>query len=313
MPSDLPISMRALRGTAPGDSEQLVLEVAPVPPIGTGDVLVRVGAAGYTPGELGWPSTWTDRLGRPRTPTIPSHEVSGTVAAVGFGVAQFAVGDEVYGLTDWYRDGAAAEFVVVEARNLAPKPARADHVAAATLPLAGLTAWQGLFTHGGLVAGQTVVVHGAGGGVGGLAVQLARAAGAHVVGTGRADARALALDLGADTFLALDADPAPDLPPAALVFDTVGGDLLARSASEMAPGGTVVSIVEAPRVPPGARGVFFVVEPDRTGLAELTRRVDGDDVKAVVGQSRTLEDARDLILRKERREVTGKIVIELAT
>jgi NADPH:quinone reductase-like Zn-dependent oxidoreductase len=303
--------MRALRATAPGDAEQLVVEAVPVPPLGTGDVLVRVGAAGYTPDELDWPSTWADRLGRPRTPSIPSHEVSGTVAAVGFGVAQFAVGDEVYGLTDWYRDGAAAELVAVEARNLAPKPERIDHVGAATLPLAGLTAWQGLFTYGGLVAGQTVVIHGAGGGVGALAVQLARAAGAHVVGTGRAKARTLTLDLGADTFLELDADVPPDLPEAALVFDTVGGDVLTRSASAVAPGGTIVSIVEAPHVRPGTRGVFFVVEPDRAGLAELTRRIDDGDVKAVVGQSCALDDARDLILRKERGEVTGKIVIDL--
>lgn len=305
--------MRALRGLAASDAEQLVVETAPVPPVGTGDVLVRVSAAGYTPGELDWPSTWADRLGRPRVPTIPSHEVSGTVAAVGFGVAQVTVGDEVCGLTDWYRDGAAAEYIAVEARNLVPKPKGADHVATATLPLAGLTAGQGLFTHGGLVAGQTVVVHGAGGGVGALAVQLAHLAGAHVVATGRADVRGLALELGADTFLDLDGDGPPDLPPAALVFDTVGGDVLAASASAVAPGGTIVSIVETPRVPSGTRGVFFVVEPDRTGLAQLTQRVDAGDVTAVVGLVCPLDDAREVILRKERHEIAGKVVIELAS
>jgi NADPH:quinone reductase-like Zn-dependent oxidoreductase len=313
MDQDLPTSMRALRALAPSDAEQLVVETAPVPPVGTGDVLVRVSAAGYTPGELDWPSTWADRLDRPRVPTIPSHEVSGTVAAVGLGVAQLTVGDEVCGLTDWYRDGAAAEYIAVEARNLAPKPEGADHVATATLPLAGLTACQGLFTHGGLVAGQTVVIHGAGGGVGALAVQLAHLAGAHVVATGRADVRGLALELGADTFLDLDGDGPPDLPPAALVFDTVGGDVLAGSASAVAPGGTIVSIVAAPRVHSGTRGVFFVVEPDRTGLAELTQRVDAGDVTAVVGLVCPLDDAREVILRKERHEIVGKVVIELAS
>src|SRR4051812_17109199 len=208
----LPTSMRALRATSPSDAQRLVVETVPVPPIGTGDVLVRVHAAGYTPGEPDWPSTWTDRLGRPRAPAIPSHEVSGTVAALGYGVARLAVGDEVYGLTDWYRDGAAAEFVVVEARDLAGKPRSADHVATATLPLAGLTAWQGLFAYGELTAGQNVVVHGAGGGVGALAVQLAHRAGAKVTATGRGKVRTLALDLGADAFLDLDADDLDALP-----------------------------------------------------------------------------------------------------
>jgi NADPH:quinone reductase-like Zn-dependent oxidoreductase len=242
-------------------------------------------------------------------PTIPSHEVSGVVAAIGFGVARLAVGDAVYGLTDWYRDGAAAEFLAVEARNLALKPDRADHVATAALPLAGLTAWQGLFDHGGLTAGQSVIVHGAGGGVGALAVQLARRAGAHVTATGRASVRASALDLGADAFFDLEADDLSDLPRAAVVFDTIGGAPLAHAADHVASGGTVVSIVDQPTASADARGVYFVVEPDRTVLAELARAVDAGELTAVVGRVGTLDEAPALVAAKERGEVPGKLVI----
>jgi NADPH:quinone reductase-like Zn-dependent oxidoreductase len=298
--TDVPTSMRALRAPEPGGPEQLAVDTAPVPPIGTGDVLVRVHAAGYTPGELDWPSTWTDRLERPRTPSIPSHEVSGTVAALGWGVAGLAVGDEVYGLTDWYRDGAAAEYVAVEARSLARKPAGADHVATAALPLSGLTAWQGLFTHGRLAAGQSVIVHGAGGGVGALAVQLAHAAGAHVTATGRAGVRQLASDLGADAFFDLEGDDASTLPQADLVFDTIGGDVPQRGA-------LVVSIADQP--PAGS--LYFVVEPDRGELAELAARVDAGDLKAIVGRTCTLDEAAEVIAGKHRGEVPGKIVISL--
>src|SRR5438067_2017184 len=158
--------MRALRIHGRGGPEGLSYEEAPMPEPGTGDVLVRVRAASFTPTELTWTSTWVDRLGHDRRPVIPGHEVSGVVEALGFGTARFAVGDAVYGLTDWYRDGSLAEYVAVEGRNLAPKPASLDHVRAAALPMPGLTAWQALFVHGGLSGGQTVLIHGAGGGWG---------------------------------------------------------------------------------------------------------------------------------------------------
>jgi NADPH:quinone reductase-like Zn-dependent oxidoreductase len=163
-----------------------------------------------------------------RSSIIPGREVSGVVAALGFGTAGIGVGDEVFGLTDQFRDGAAAEYVAVEARNLAPKPHTADHVHAAALPRAGLTAWQALFDHGRLVRGQTVLIHGAGGAVGSTAVQLARWAGAQVIGTGRSRARPLATALGADRFIALDADRLEDaVGQADLVLDTI--EVLARS------------------------------------------------------------------------------------
>src|SRR5919108_666984 len=152
------------------------------------------------------PQRSVHRAGRDRRPSIPAHEVSGVVEALGYGTIGVAVGQAVYGLTDWYRDGAAAEYVAVEARNLAPKPATLSHVEAAAVPLAGLTAWQALFDHGGLVAGQSVLIHGAGGGVGVFAVQLARAAGARVIATGRAWARELVGELGAEHFVDLEGE-----------------------------------------------------------------------------------------------------------
>src|SRR5215813_4463866 len=185
-------SMWALRLHERGGPEQFAYEQAPRPYVGTGDALVRVHAASFTPTELTWPSTWVDHAGRDRRPTIPGHEVSGVVEALGYGTVGVAVGQAVYGLTDWYRDGAAAEYVAVEARNLATKPSSLSHVEAAAVPLAGLTASQALFDCGG---------HGAGGGVGVFAIQLARAAGAAVIGTGRAWARELVGELGAGSFI----------------------------------------------------------------------------------------------------------------
>ena len=159
------------------------------------------------------------------------------VAALGLGTAGIAVGDEVFGLTDQWRDGTAAEYVAVEARNLAPKPKTADHVHAAALPRAGLTAWQALFDHGRLAKGQTVVIHGAGGAVGSTAVQLARWAGAEVIGTGRSHSRSLVPELGADRFVALDAERLENAAGQVdLVFDAAGGQVLAQSASVVKPG-----------------------------------------------------------------------------
>ncbi|MGA9829931.1 MAG: alcohol dehydrogenase catalytic domain-containing protein [Trebonia sp.] len=180
--------MRAVRSHTPEGFEgieSLVYEDAPDPQPAIGDALVEVRAASFTPTELTWPLR-TDRAGHERGPIIPAHEGSGVVVALGYGTAGLSPGDEVYGLIDGYRDGWAAEYVAIEARSLAPKPATVDFVEAAAIPQAGLTSWQALFDHGHLESGQTVVIHGAGSGVGAVGVQLARWAGAHVVGTARA-------------------------------------------------------------------------------------------------------------------------------
>src|SRR6516162_9307648 len=235
-------AMKAIRMHEPTGVSGLVWEEVPDATPGLCDVLVKVAACGITYNELDWP-IWTCRAGHQRSSVIPGQEVSGVVAALGFGTAGFAVGDEVFGLTDQLRDGAAAEYVAVEARNVAPKPQAVDHVHAAALPRAGLTAWQALFDHGKLAKGQTVVIHGAGGAVGSVAVQLARWAGAEVIGTGRAHSRALVMELGADRFVALDEDRLEDVAGQAdLVFDTIGGEVLAGSPALLRPGGMLVSV-----------------------------------------------------------------------
>jgi NADPH:quinone reductase-like Zn-dependent oxidoreductase len=305
--------MRALRGSDPaaGPEEMVVDADVPEPVPGTGDVLVRVAAAGYTPDELTWPSSWVDRSGHDRTPAIPCHEVSGTVMGLGFGTAGLAVGDEVYGLTDWYRDGAAAELICVEARNLALKPAAADHVAMAALPLAGLTASQALFDHGGLAAGQTVLVLGAAGGVGAPAVQLAHAAGARVLAVARAKDHEAVRALGADAAFEDPAEAAGE--DVALVVDTVGGEPSTRGRALLRAGGTLVSVAEPPPgdAPDGVKHVYFVVEPDREGLRRLARSVEDGALRAVVGLVVGLDEAPAALIRKQRREVGGKVVIDL--
>jgi len=179
----------------------LTLSDIPYPHAAENDVIVRVYAAGFTPGELDWPGTWTDRVGHDRTQRVPGHELSGVVTDLGYGTTGLTVGQRVFGLADWTRDGSRAEYTAVEARNLAPLPADIDHTVAAALPISELTAWQGLFDHAQIKTGQTVLIHGAAGAVGSIAVQLARDLGARVIGTGRASNRDAVLGLGADAFV----------------------------------------------------------------------------------------------------------------
>jgi NADPH:quinone reductase-like Zn-dependent oxidoreductase len=274
----------------------LALAQMPYPHAAENDVILRVHAAGFTPGELDWPGTWTDRAGRDRTPTIPGHEVSGVVAELGYGTTGLTVGQRVFGITDWCRNGTLAEFVAVEARNLTMLSDGVDAVMAAALPISGLTAWQGLFTHGHLGAGQTVLIHGAAGGVGSVAVQLAREAGARVIGTGRTAHRQTVLGLGAEAFVDLDLDLDRDglesIGEVNVVFDVMGGEILDRSARLVRPGGALVTIAEPPRIQPdNGRAIFFVVEPDRAGLAELERRLRERRLRPLVGTIYALEDA----------------------
>src|SRR5574340_1657411 len=183
----------------------------PEPQAAINDVVVQVHASGFVPTELAWPSTWADRLDRDRTPSIPGHELAGVVTALGYGTRGLSAGQRVFGLTDWYRDGSLAEYVAVEARNLAPLPGDVDFTVGASLPISGLTAWQGLFQHGRLQAGQSILVHGAAGAVGSVVTQLAREFGAYVIGTGRAADRQAALDFGANEFLDLDHEDFDDI------------------------------------------------------------------------------------------------------
>src|SRR5690242_2320762 len=203
----------------------MTLAERPAPAAAINDVIVQIHASGFVPTELEWPSTWTDRRGRDRTPSIPGHELAGVVTALGYGTTGLSVGQRVFGLADWYRDGTLAEYVAIEARNLAPLPGDVDFTVGASLPISGLTAWQGLFEHGRLRAGQSVIAHGAAGAVGSIVTQLARAAGGYVIGTGRAADRQKALDFGAQEFLDLDNDTLEDVGGVALAFDVIGAGL----------------------------------------------------------------------------------------
>src|SRR3954469_11261346 len=188
----------------------LSLTDLPYPHAAENDVIVRVHAAGFTRGELAWPGTWTGRGGHDRTPSVPGHKVSGVVAELGYGTAGLSVGQRMFGLADWIRNGTLAEYVAIEARNLAPLPTGVDHAVAAGAVVSGLTAWQALYDHAHLVAGQTVLIHGVAGGVGSIAVQLARQAGSRVLATGRAADRDRALALGVEEFVDLETDRLED-------------------------------------------------------------------------------------------------------
>jgi NADPH:quinone reductase-like Zn-dependent oxidoreductase len=289
----------------------LTLTDMPYPHAAENDVIVRVHAAGFTPGELEWPTSWTDRAGRDRTPSIPGHELSGTVAELGYGTTGLTVGQRVFGLADWARDGSLAEYVAVEARNLAPLAADIDDAVAAALPISGLTAWQGLFDHAGLTAGQTVLIHGAAGGVGSIAVQLAREAGARVIGTGRAADREVAAGLGAHAFLDLDADELQQAGEVDVVFDVIGGDILKRSTELVRPGGTLVTIAAPPTSQPtDGRAIFFVVEPDRARLSDLAQRLRTGRLSPLVGAVRPLSETPSAFARHERSP--GKTIIQVA-
>src|ERR671922_2267101 len=241
----------------------MTLAERPEPNAAENDVVVQVHASGFTPDELTWTGTWTDRLGRDRTPSIPGHELAGVVSALGYGTTGLSVGQRVFGLTDWLRDGTLAEYVAVEARNLAPLPGDVDFTVGASLPISGLTAWQGLIVHGRLKAGQRVIAHGAAGAVGSMVTQLAREFGAYVIGTGRAADRQPALDFGAKEFVDLENDVLEDVGGVDLVFDVIGGDIGKRSAGLIRAGGTLVTIVGPPEAPAAdGLAVDFVVESD---------------------------------------------------
>src|SRR5512138_1611256 len=280
----------------------------PEPQPSINDVVVQVYGSGFVNTELGWPSTWTDRLDRDRTPSIPGHELAGVVTALGYGTTGLSVGQRVFGLTDWTRDGTLAEYAAVEARNLAPLPGDVDFTVGASLPISGLTAWQGLFEHGRLQAGQSVLVHGAAGAVGSMVTQLAREFGAYAIGTGRTADRQKALDFGAQEFVDLQNDVLEDVGGVDLVFDVMGGDIGKRSARLIRAGGTLVSVVGPPEARPvDGLAVDFVVESDRAQLSEIVQRVREGRLRTNIGTVATLDDA--VAAFNPTKRVSGKTII----
>jgi NADPH:quinone reductase-like Zn-dependent oxidoreductase len=311
-------AMQALRAHARGGPEQLVYEEAPVPVPGPGEALVAVHAAAITFAELTWDASWTTSDGQDRTPVIPSHEVSGTVTALGPGTDGVAIGDQVYGLIDFFRDGAAAGYVTVPAADLAAKPQSASDVEAAALPLAALTAWQALTDHAALKPGEQVLVQGGAGGVGSYAVQLAAVLGGIVTATGREQQRDFILGLGATTFLAAGADPA-GYQAAALpdgfdvVVDTVGGPALEASYPVTRRGGRLVTLSAPPSADKaaarGLQATFFIVKPDAAELTRLAGLVDDGRLRPVVSQTFPLSEGRQAFESATRPHPPGKTVL----
>jgi NADPH:quinone reductase-like Zn-dependent oxidoreductase len=301
-------TMRAIRAHARGGADRLVLEQAPVPVPARDEALVQVHAAGITYDELLWDESWT-RDGVDRTPIIPSHEVSGTVAAVGDAVTDLGVGEQVYGLIEFDRDGAAAEWVAIHAADLARKPKTVDHVHAAAVPLAALTAWQALTDHARVQPGEAVLVLGGAGGVGAYVVQLAHHLGARVTATIRADDDAgYVAGLGADSVVVAPATGSFDV-----VIDTVGGPALAAAYPLVRDGGRLITL-SGPPDPALRRGrdltdEFFVVRPNRDELEQLAALVDDGTVTPHVAEVFALADAAAAYADRGRHGGPGKTVL----
>jgi NADPH:quinone reductase-like Zn-dependent oxidoreductase len=298
--SPIPASMHAVRLHVPGGLTGLVDERVETPALGPGETLVQVHAAAVTRDELDWPS---DRL-----PAIPSYELSGLVAATAPEVDAVAVGDAVYALADFERDGAAAEYVVVPAGLLAPKPQALSHVESAAVPLAALSAWQGLFDQGELAAGERVLIHGAAGGVGSFAVQLARHRGAHVIGTASSSGVETVRELGADEVVDnTTARFEEAVEPVDLVFDTAGGELLERSPAILREGGRLVTVAEEP----SGDGLYFIVEPNREQLVEIGRLAEEGELRPLVDSVFPLAEARAAFERTMQQGKRGKVVLRV--
>jgi NADPH:quinone reductase-like Zn-dependent oxidoreductase len=303
--------MKAITASDPGAGiGGIALTDRPEPIPAINDVVVEIHAAGYVPTELEWPSTWTDRAGRDRAPSIIGHELAGVVTSLGYGTTGLTIGQRVLGLADWHRDGALAEYAAVEARNLTPLPGDVDFVVGAGLPISGLTAWQGLFDHGRLRAGQTVLAHGAAGAVGSMVAQLARAAGAYVIGTGRSADRQKALDFGSHEFVDLESDALDDVGQVDLVIDVIGGGIQKQSARLVRSGGTLVSVTgPVDTRPADGTAIDFVVEFDRGQLDEIVHRVRDGRLRPNIGEVTELADAVAALQSGRRR--LGKTIIRV--
>lgn len=299
-----------------GGPEVLSYEDAPLPHPGPGEVLVRVHAAGINPVD------WKIRQGELKEqlhylfPLILGWDVSGVVESVGTGTTRLKVGDEVFSRPDIARDGAYAEYIVMRESEVALKPKSLDHIHAAALPLSGLTGWQSLFIAAGLTAGQRVLIHAAAGGVGHLAVQLAKWKGAHVIGTASEQNHAFLLKLGVDQIIDYDTEQFEDVvQPVDVVFDTVGGVVQARSWKVLKPGGILVSIISPPSAETakahGVRSAFVFTQPSAEQLAEIARLVDTEKLKVVVETTLPLSDATRAQQLSERGHGRGKIVLRV--
>jgi len=307
--SKIPTAMNAVRLNKANGPAGLVYENVATPRPNDGEVLVRVHAAAITRDELEWPLN--------RLPAIPSYEFSGVVAGIGNEVEDIVLGDEVYALSPFDRDGAAAEYIVIQSEFLAPKPKTLDHIQSSSIPLAALTAWQGLFDHGQLEKGQRVLIHGATGGVGHFAVQFAHQCGAYVIGTVSSGNIKAARELGADEIIDYTAIRFEDvIHDVDLVFDTVGGDRLERSPAAIRKGGRLISVAAEPpherAKSLGIESLYFVVSPSRAQLTEIARLVDSGILRPAIDKVFPLSRAREAFERSLVYHGSGKIILRVA-
>jgi NADPH:quinone reductase-like Zn-dependent oxidoreductase len=310
--------MRAMRlANATAGAVKFAAAEVPQPKPGAAEVLVRVRAAGVTPTELIWYPTTHTKDGAARTNAIPAHEFSGVVAEAGSDVHDFRVGQEIYGMNDWFADGALAEYCIAKPSDIAPKPAKLSHIEAATVPIAALSAWQGLIDRAQLHPGQRALIHGASGGVGVFAVQLAHGRGAYVIATAAARNRDFVKQLGADEFIDYRAqrfeDFARDID---VVFDCVGGEIFDRSFRVLKPAGRVITIAasaEAEAADKRRKQAFFIVEPNQKQLPEVTKLIDAGKLKTFVDAVVPLADAAGAYDGSlKNRHGRGKIVVDIA-
>lgn len=310
--------MKAVRLHRQGGPEQIVYEDAPEPELGAGDALVRVHATGITPAELTWAETYSNCDGSERLPAIPGHEASGVVERVADGVSDVSIGDEVYALTAFCRDGAAAEYVAVRAADLAPKPTTLDLAQAAAVPLSALTVWQAFLDHAQLARGQRVLIHGAAGGVGAFAVQIARWHGAYVIGTASSENRDFLLRLGANEVIDYRHVPFEQaVRDVDVVLDTIGGETRERSWQVLKPSGLLISlpgpIPEREAAAQNKRGVFFIVKPNREQLGRIAALIDSGAIRPVIAETIPLAKARQAFERGLAGHTRGKLVLQVTT
>jgi NADPH:quinone reductase-like Zn-dependent oxidoreductase len=308
--------MNAVRMHIRAGPDALVFEDVPVPRISKGEVLMKVHAAGITPTEFTWNSTFTTSDGANRLPIVPSFEVSGTVHEVASDVAGLSVGDAVYGLLNFWRDGAAAEYVAARAADIAPKPRSLDYVLAAAVPLSGLTAWQALFDYARLSAHHRILIHGAAGGVGTWAVQFAHWRGAHVIGTASQKNHQFLRELGAEDVLDYISSHFEDeVRDADVVLDTVGGDTLERSWRVLRKDGYLVTVAgdvsEEKAKTFGVNAASILVQPNRAQLIEIANLIDSGTVRPVVEAIYPLAQARQAYERGLQGHNRGKLVLQV--
>ena len=309
--------MKAIRIHERGNPEQLIYEDAPQPHPGPGEVLVRVYASGIIANELHYDVTYQTQTGTLRALPIPGHDLAGVVEEIGTGVTTLRQGEEVYALIAFDRDGAEAEYTLALPNELAPKPHSLDFVQAAAVPLSALTAWQALFDHAGLVAGQTILIHGAAGGVGVFAVQLAHRTGAHVIATASASNHDFLRELGADETIDYTTTRFEEtVHNVDVVLDMVGGDTLERSWQVVKQGGVLVSVV-SPRFSfeevkmRGVRPVWFIVEPNREQLIQLGNLIDAGQIRPVIDTIFPLSQAQQAYKQAAGGHTRGKIILRV--